>query len=113
MRFALLSDSEHHLLCHILREGLRLGDLVNPATVALLTRLEHAPDARVPPPLVPAPGPPSSRGPRRSIVVVLNNANGFDALLLNCGHIVARHTRAGQAHTHCEACALCQPIGEG
>lgn len=54
---------------------------------------------------------PHTRGPRRAITGRLYHEKGMDALLLECGHLVSRHTRQGPQYTHCEACSACQDIG--
>ncbi|MCG8434689.1 MAG: hypothetical protein MJA83_11725 [Gammaproteobacteria bacterium] len=57
-------------------------------------------------------GYPQHRGPRRAIRGRLFYRDGMDALLLECGHVVARRTRKQPQHTHCAACAVCQELDE-
>lgn len=42
VRVVVVTEQEHHLLCHILEAGLKLGWLANGHTVKLLERLRGA-----------------------------------------------------------------------
>ena len=52
---------------------------------------------------------PYARGPRRRISGRLFHEKGMDVMLLECGHVVSRHTRHA-VYTYCEACLACQDL---
>ena len=109
MRLLFLNDAEYQLLGEMLHraEGEGFND---EDCQAFYRRFDHLVTTRIPPTLAPSDARPCTRGPRRKLVQIIGTEHGVDALLLECGHIVARHARQGMSAAFCEACVLCQPL---
>jgi hypothetical protein len=88
--------------------GFRANAFDRVVAAAMRQRISAALSTRVPPLRKPSTISPSQRGPRRSVTGRLAHRNGLNVLLLACGHVVTRRKKF--AHTHCEACAACQPL---
>lgn len=111
MKLLLLSEGEHEMLEAMLTVAWDEG-YVSEECRRLRVRVEHAITTRVPPKIKAGTGKPQHRGPHRRILQVLTTEHGIDALMLECGHVVARHHRLGHTAVYCEACRHCQPLDE-
>ncbi len=109
MMLLVFDKAQHEMLEAMLKVAWDAGYITEECR-RIRSRVEHALTVRIPPKLIANEVKAQERGRYRRIVQVIATEHGVDALMLECGHVVARHHRAVMAAVYCEACVLCQPL---